>query len=227
MSATAATIVMMMMLMIAATTVVITTSAAIVMIATSAATAAASASHVLDQVLNLLLGSLAVLNHAALEVQRLASQRVVGVNSHTILLNLSHLSHKLVVLIVHQGDDCTLEDILVVEVAVNGEYLATHLMHALSDILAKSLGRSQLKVEVATFLQSLYFLLESIESYTESCDKLKWTLVASLLFQLALTILDAIELVDYRHKSVLCFFHIPIIYILFSFKVQRYAFSSK
>ena len=216
-SASTSTIVMMMMLVIATSAVVVATTASVVMIATSAATTAASACHVLNQVLNLLLGSLAILNHATLEVQSLTSQRVVGINCYTVFLNLCYLSHKLVVFVVHQCDNGALKDILVVKMPVNCKYLAAHLMHALSYIFAKSLCRSQLKVKVATFLQGLYLGLESIECYTESCDKLKWTLVASLLFQLALTVFHAVQLVDHRHKSVFCFFHIPIyIYYLVS-----------
>lgn len=217
MSAAAASIVVMVMLVIAATAIMIAATASIVMIATSVTTAAASASHVLDKVLNLLLSSFAVLNNAALEVKSLASERVVGVNSNTIFLNLGYLSHKLVLFVIHQSDNSSFEDILVVEVPVNGEHLAAHLVYTLSDILAKSLCRSKLEVEVATFLKSLHLLLESIECYAESCDKLKWALVACLLLQLALAILEAIQLVDNRHKSVLCFFHIPIyIYYLVS-----------
>ena len=88
MSAAAASIVVMVMLVIAATAIMIAATASVVMIATSVTTAAASASHVLDKVLNLLLSSFAVLNNAALEVKSLASERVVGVNSNTVFLNL-------------------------------------------------------------------------------------------------------------------------------------------
>jgi len=192
MSAAAASIVVMVMLVIAATAIMIAATASVVMIATSVTTAAASASHVLDKVLNLLLSSFAVLNNAALEVKSLASERVVGVNSNTVFLNLGYLSHKLVLFVIHQSDNSSFEDILVVEVPVNGEHLAAHLVHTLSDILAKSLCRSKLEVEVATFLKSLHLLLESIECYAESCDKLEWTIIASLLFKLALTILKAV-----------------------------------
>lgn len=207
MSAAAASIVVMVMLVIAATAIVVAATASVVMIATSVTTAAASASHVLDKVLNLLLSSFAVLNNAALEVKSLASERVVGVNSNTIFLNLGYLSHKLVLFVIHQSDNSSFEDILVVEVPVNGEHLAAHLVYTLSDILAKSLCRSKLEVEVATFLKSLHLLLESIECYAESGDKLKWTVIASLLLKLTLAILQAVQLVYNRHESVFCLFH--------------------
>ena len=218
MSAAAASIVVMVMLVIAAIAIMIAATASVVMIATSVTTAAASASHVLDKVLNLLLSSFAVLNNAALEVKSLASERVVGVNSNTIFLNLGYLSHKLVLFVIHQSDNSSFENILVVEVPVNGEHLAAHLVHTLGNILAKSFSRSQLEIEIAAFLQALHLFLESIKCYAESCDKLKWALVACLLLQLALAILEAIQLVDNRHKSVLCFFHICIV-LFFGAKV--------
>ena len=167
----------MVMLVIAAITVMIATT----VISAAVTTTAASTCHVLNQVLNLLFGSLAVLNHAALEVQSLACKRVVGVNSNTVFLYLGNLCHKLVVFIIHQCDNSSFKDILVIKMTVNGEYLAAHLVHTLGNILAKSFSRSQLEIEIAAFLQALYLFLESIKCYAESCDKLKWALVACLL----------------------------------------------
>ena len=187
-SATAAAAIVVVMMMVVIATLVIAT---LVVAATSAATAA-SAGHVLDKVLNLLLGSLAVLDDLTLEVESLTGQRMISVDGYAVFLDLNHLGHELVVLIVHQSDDCSLENIIVVEVAIDGEYLAANLMYALGNILAESLCRSEFEIKVATFLQILYFLLECIESYAESCDKLEWTIIASLLFKLALTILKAV-----------------------------------
>lgn len=187
-SATAAAAIVVVMMMVVIATLVIAT---LVVAATSAATAA-SASHVLDEVLNLLLGGLAVLDDLTLEVESLASQGVIGVDGYAVFLDLNNLGHELVVLIVHQSDDSTLENIIVVEVAIDGEHLAANLMYTLGNILAESLSRCELEIKVATFLQILYFLLECIESYAESCDKLEWTIIASLLFKLALTILKAV-----------------------------------
>jgi hypothetical protein len=185
-TAAAAIVVVMMMLMIA--TIVIATF----MVAATTATTAASTSHVLDKVLNLLLGSLAVLDDFTLEVEGLAGQGVICVDGNTVFLDLNDLGHELVFLIVHQSDNCTFENILVVKMPIDGEHLAANLMYTLGNILAESLCRSELEIKVATLLQILYFLLESIKSYAESCDKLKWTIVACLLFKFALTILKAV-----------------------------------
>jgi hypothetical protein len=188
MSATAAAALVVVMMMLVIATLVATT----LVVATTSAATAASASHVLDKMLDLLLGSLAVLDDLTLEVECLASQRVIGINGNAVFLDLNDLGHELVVLIVHQSDNGTLENIIVVEVAIYGEYLAANLMYTLGYILAESLCRSEFEIKVATLLQILYFLLECIESYAESGDKLEWTIIASLLFKLALTILKAV-----------------------------------
>ena len=84
----------------------------------------AAACQMLDQVLDLLVGcSIAILNHGSYEVEYLACKRVVGVDRHTVFLDLLDFCHKLMVLIVHQGDNGVLEDILMVEMTVDGEYL--------------------------------------------------------------------------------------------------------
>ena len=64
---------------------------------------------------------------------------MVGVNCHTVFLNLFHFGHKLVVLIVHERDDRPLEDILMVEVAVNHKYIALQFVNALGVIFTECL----------------------------------------------------------------------------------------
>ena len=188
-TASAAAIMMVMLVMTAvAATLVLATA----VIATAAATTAATTCHVLDQVLNLLLSGLAVLNDSALEVQGLACQWVVGIYGYSIFLDLYNFGHELMVLVVHQGDDSTLEDVVVVEMAIHGEYFAANLVYALCYIFAESLCRSQLKIKVAALLKAFYLLLESIKCYAEAGDELEWTVIACLLFQLALAILQAV-----------------------------------
>ena len=157
--------------------------------------------------LNFLFGSLAVFNNLTLEVQGFACQWVVGVNSNTIFFDLYHFSHELMILVVHQCDNGTFEDVIVVEMTVNGKYLAAYFVYTFSNVLAKSLGRSQFEIEIAALLKTFDLLLEGIKSYTEAGDKLKWTVIASLLLKLTLAILQAVQLIYNRHESVFCFFH--------------------
>ena len=202
---------MMLVVATSATVVVATT-----VIAASAATTATSTSKVLNKVLNLLVGSLAILDYAALEVQSLASQRVVCINCNSVFLNLCYLSHKLVLLVIHKCDNSALKNILVVKMTIYCEYLAAYLVNTLSNVFAESLSRCELEIKIATFLQCLNFLLESIECYTEACYKLKGTIIASLLFQLAFAVVYAVKLVNARDKSVLFFHYTYLIYIYVS-----------
>ena len=121
MSATAATTIVVVMMMLVIATLVATT----LMVATTSAATAASASHMLDEVLDLLLGGLAILDDLTLEVESLACQWVIGVDGNAVFLDLNDLGHELVILIIHQSDYCTLVDIIVVEMSVDGEYLTS------------------------------------------------------------------------------------------------------
>ena len=117
MSATAATTIVVVMMMLVITTLVATT----LMVATTSAATAASASHMLDEVLDLLLGSLAVLGHLSAEQQRLACQRMVQVHLHLLVGHLNDTAVEVVAVLVLQGHHGSLVDVLVVEVSVDGE----------------------------------------------------------------------------------------------------------
>ena len=99
----------------------------------------AAACQMLDQVLYLLVSGVTILNDRSCEIQGLACERVVGIDRDTVFFDLLDFCHELMVFIVHQGDNGTLEDILVVEMTVNRENITTQLMYALWLKLSKSL----------------------------------------------------------------------------------------
>ena len=133
------------------------------LVITSTTVMSATTCQMLDQVLYLFLSSITVLYHASCEVQQLTCQRVVGIYGDTVFLDLHHLGHKLMVLIVHQGDGGSFEDILVVEVAIDHEYLTIQLMLTFWHIFAKGFSWRQGEIEVCALLQTAHFLLETIE----------------------------------------------------------------
>ena len=173
------------------------------------ATARTAACQVLDEVLYLFFRGLAVLHHLTGEVQGLACQRMVGIDGHTVFFNLDDLCHEMLVLIVHQGNDCPLVDILVVEMAVDRKDATVDFMHALRLVGAKSILRLQDKVESIAFCQAHHLLFECVECYAKTSDKLKGLLLASLLLQVLLSVSNRVKLVDYRHESVIFLLHIP------------------
>ncbi len=128
----------------------VTTAFATVTVMMSAT--AAAACQVLDEMLYFLLGGLTVLNDCTREVQRLACQGMVGIDGHAVFLNLHDLGHKLVVVGVRQGDDGSLEDIVVVEMAVDGEHITGEFVYALRDIFAECLRRFKDEIEGRAFL---------------------------------------------------------------------------
>ena len=146
------------------------------------ATAATFTAQVLDHHLNFLVGGIPVLEYLTLEIQVVACQRMVGVNCYTVVLYLEHTGHETLLLTVHQGDNSTFVDILVVEMSVDGEHLTAHLVDTLRVIVAESLRLADDKVELTAFLQLDDMLLKSIERYTETTDKLVRTLYVGLFF---------------------------------------------
>ena len=114
MSATTVVAVLMVM-----TTATIVTAFAMMV----SATVATACQH-LDGLIDLFLCGIAVLADGACEVERLASQRMVGIYGDSVFLHLHHLGHELMVVAVCQRDDGIGVDVVVVEMAVDREDLA-------------------------------------------------------------------------------------------------------
>ena len=90
------------------------------------------------QMLYLIFCSLTIFYHLSSEVECSTCERVVGIYGNTIFFNLDNLCHKMVLLIIHQSDYCTLVDIVVVEMSVDSECLTSNLMYTLWLVFAKS-----------------------------------------------------------------------------------------
>lgn len=137
----------------------------------------------LDKMLYLFFGSLTVLLHLSDKVQDLASQWVVGVDGNAVVFDFYDLGHKLMVFSIVHRDDGTLEDMLVVELAVNGEDITLQLVDALRDIFPKSFFGLQGKVELFSLLRIDEVLLKGVEGDAVSGDELEGTVCARLLLQ--------------------------------------------
>ena len=123
---------------------------------------AASACQMLDQVLYFILSGLTVLYHGSSEVQCLASQGMVGVEGDAIFLDFQDFGHETVVFVVHQGDDGTFVDIVVVEMTVDHERLPAQFMNTFRVVCSECVSGLQGEVErcAALFLDQL--LLEGV-----------------------------------------------------------------
>ena len=139
----------------------------------SAALTAASQFH--DEVLDFFFGCFSVLDHLSREVQGLACQRVVSVDRHTVVLDLHYLGHKLMVFGIVHSDDGSLKDMLVVELAVDGEDVTLQLVHTLRDLFAKGFVRLQGEIKRSALFLFAEVLLKGIEGDAVSGDTLSET----------------------------------------------------
>ena len=130
----------------------------------------------LDGLAHLLFCGVAILADGAREVERLACQRVVGVNGHTVFLHLHDLSHKLMILIVCQCDNGIGVDIVVIEMTIDGEDLRVELMNAQRLVDTECLFWLEDEVETVALGMLDDLLLESIEGDAKTSDKLERTL---------------------------------------------------
>ena len=160
-----------------------------------ASATSASAGHVLDEGVNLVVGSRTVFYHFACEVQRLASHRMVGIHGDAVGLYGYDARHEAMLLWIHECDDGAGIDVLCVKLAVDLEHLTLQFMDSFCQIIAESLCWCQGKVERCAFFQMQHMLLQGIERNAESADKLKWMLTRGLLFKRTFAVFHRIELI--------------------------------
>ena len=156
-------------------------AAALTTVVSVMSTALTAACQHLDQMLYLFFRSLTVLLHLADEVQFLASQRVVRVDGDTVVLDLYDLGHKLMVFGIVHRDDGSLEDMLVVELAVDAEDITLQLVDAFGDIFSESFIGLQGEIKRFALLQTDEVLLKGVEGDAVSGDELEGTVCARLL----------------------------------------------
>ena len=205
MSATTAVAVLVVM----STTATIVTAFTFAMMMTTAVTA--TCQH-LDGLVDLLFCGVAILADGAREVERLASQRMVGINGDTIFLHLHHLGHELMVVAVCQRDDGIGVDVIVVEMTIHREYLTIDLMHTLRLVGAKGLFWREDEVEGVALRMVDHLLLESVEGDAKTSDKLEGALRACFLLQCLISVSDGIQLILDGHEFIGNFLH-TLLYI--------------
>ena len=134
----------------------------------AAAAAASLATEEVDEVLYLLVCCLTFFEHASLEVEGLASQRVVEVHFHLVVGDGEHASVEMVSVFVLQGNDGALEDVLVVEMAVDLEDGTVEVEHSRCLIVAVGLVFCQLEVEGGSRIEVHHLFLKLVECHSET-----------------------------------------------------------
>lgn len=156
----------------------------------SAAMSAASATvHVVEQSLYLVVCSFTVLNNVALEVEFVASERVVEVNLNLVSTDFKNLCYKEVAVLVLERNLCSLEYVLAVEVSVNGEHLLVEFDNTLRVIFAERLVLVEFEVKLLAATQILKYVLESIQGCTESSNEHERLFLSCFLYEVAFAVL--------------------------------------
>ena len=149
----------------------------------------------LDQMLYLFFRSLTILLHLSNEVQFLASQWVIGIDSDAVVLDFYYLSHELMVFGIVHRDDSSLEDMLVIEFSVDAEDVTLQLVDALRDIIPESLIGLQGEIKRFALLHTDEVLLKGVEGDAVSGDELEGTFCTRLLLQRLFSVIHSVQLV--------------------------------
>lgn len=191
---------------------------ATIFILASAAVATATASvHMVEQSLDFVVCSFAVLDNVALEVELVASEWVVEVYLHLVSTDFHNLCDEEVAILVLERNLCSLEDVLAVEVSVNGEHLLVQFNYSLRIVFAKRLVFVQFEVKLLTASQILQDIFESVKSSAKASDEYERLLLSGFLYEVTFAILvDSEKLIVCSNKFV-CLFSILYysVFILF------------
>ena len=177
-------------------------------LASAAMTAASAAVHVVEQSLYLVVCSFAVLDNVALEVELVASERVVEVNLNLVSANFQNLCYEEVAVLVFERNLCALEYVLAVEVSVNGEHLLVELDNTLWVVFAERLVLVEFEVKLLAASQILQYVLEGIKGRTESSNEHERLFLSCFLYEVAFAVLvNGEKLIVCSNKFVCLFLH--------------------
>ena len=115
-------------------------------------------------------------NYLAAEMQSLASQRMVEVHYHDIILHFQYRAVHTVAIRIHHWDGITFLDHLGVEFTVHLEDILRKIQYVLLVIFAISLGWLDGEVERATYFQPVQGFLECRKHHACSVDEFQRSL---------------------------------------------------
>ena len=93
---------------------------------------------------------------------------MIEVHLHLVVCNFENTSVETVAILILQGHDGILEDILMIEMSVDAEHLAFEVEDACSLTIAVCLVLVELKLKVGTSLKTYNLLLKLLESNAKS-----------------------------------------------------------
>ena len=218
---TAAT--MMTMFVTFAMMIVTTTTAVFVAIAffismivpATTTSAAAFATDMVQHLLHFFVRSLAVLNNFALKQQVKPCKRMVQVHLHRVFRHINHTTHKAVSVFVLQRNNGIFVDVVVVEVAIDGEYLLVQVDNALVKTFAISLFAFDVQRKLLALRQVFHTIFKSVEGDAKARNKHKRAVGRRLFDKRFLAVGQRIKLISHGDKLVVFFFHCHISFLSF------------
>ena len=168
-----------------------------------------------QHLLHFLVRSLAVLNYFTLKQQVKPCKRVVQVHLHRVFRHINHTTRKAVSVFVLQRNNGIFVDVVVIEVAINGEYLLVQVENTLLNTLAISLFAFNVQRKLLALRQVFHTVFKSVEGDAKARNKHKRAVGRSLFDKRFLAVGQRIKLVSHGDKLVVFFFHCHISFLSF------------
>lgn len=147
-------------------------------------------------------------------MQVLASERMIEVNDHLILLYLDHLAKETVSVRILEGNYRALENVFMVEVIVYGEYALVHIYDAFSLIFAVSLVLRDGEIEVIAHCERFDGILKVFQRYAHSTHKVKRLVGFSSLYEMLLIAVQNVKFIADGDILVLDIIHFLCLLII-------------
>ena len=187
--------------MATAVAVVITAMATAVVIAITAMAAATAIVAavvgllLIEELLDFVVGSVAVGQHRTLETNGETSQRMIEVNHHVSISNLGHTTKNHLTIGVIQRNVGTDVNKSGIENAIAQELLLIEGHHTLRVILAISLRRTEREVERTVIGMLQNTILEALKHHADTAIECQWFEAVGLFNQFGNTVLSCIHLI--------------------------------
>lgn len=187
--------------MATAVAVVITAMATAVVIAITAMAAATAIVAavvgllLIEELLDFVVGSVAVGQHRTLETNGETSQRMIEVNHHVSISNLGHTTKNHLTIGVIQRNVGTDVNKSGIENAIAQELLLIEGHHTLRVILAISLRRTEREVERTVIGMLQNTILEALKHHADTAIECQWFEAVGLFNQFGNTVLRCIHLI--------------------------------
>ena len=180
--------------------IVVATSVATTATAIATAAAASLTSDDVDECLNLFLRGIVHREYLAFEYEVHAGVGVVEVDGYSLFLNLYHKAIHPLSVGIHEGNDVTGIDLLVVKLAIHAEDVLVYVEDEVVATVAIGLVLGEGEVEGVALLHGLELILKSFEGEAKASGELEGVLLGSLFYKFLHAFILGIHVVRYDNR---------------------------